>query len=82
LPTIVSDHGGPIEVVLDKKTGFHVSVEDTDAVVSKIKKIIDNLGSNEMGKAAQKHVVNTFDVEGFSSYLEQTFQVLVNNTVS
>ena len=82
LPVIVSDHGGPIEVVLDKKTGFHVSVEDTDAVVSKIKKIIDNLGSNEMGKAAQKHVANTFDVEGFSSYLEQTFQVLVNNTVS
>ena len=27
--------------VLDKKTGFHVSVEDTDAVGSKIKKIIE-----------------------------------------
>ncbi len=76
-PSIVSDHGGPSDIVKNGVTGYHVNALDPNDVAQKIIHLLDRRDVAErMGNAAYKHVMDnmTWDVfvDNFEQYLTLT----------
>jgi glycosyltransferase involved in cell wall biosynthesis len=74
--SVVSDHGGPAEVVVDGVTGVHVDALDPAAVAAKIGHLLDRPAlALEMGERAHSRVLEhyTWDrfTESFERYLVQ-----------
>jgi glycosyltransferase involved in cell wall biosynthesis len=76
-PVIASAHGGAIEQVVDKKTGYLVSPaatqEMTDAIISLI---IDPGRRQEMGLAGHLRLMNKFTLDQFIQNIEALYEQL------
>lgn len=75
-PSIVSDHGGPADIVVNGETGFHVNALDADDVAQKIEYLMKHPDiTHAMGRKAYKWVMAnmTWDVfvDNFERHLIQ-----------
>lgn len=77
LPAIVSDIGGPREIVLPDVSGFIISTEYEAAWLSKVENVIDMIETNDpayraMRKAARAHIIKTYTWDAvFSTIFEE-----------
>ena len=63
-PSIVTNHGGPPEIILDGETGFIVSPRDYPAIASRMTELLSNPElRREMGRKARKRVLENFTLE-------------------
>jgi len=63
-PSIVTNRGGPPEIVIDKETGFVVSPVDYEEIRSRMNELLnDDLLRREMGDKARKRVAGSFTLE-------------------
>jgi glycosyltransferase involved in cell wall biosynthesis len=70
--SIVSDHGGPAEVVVDGKTGLHVDALDPVAVAGKMEHLLDHPETAvRMGESARSRVEEFYSWEGFVDAFEE-----------
>ncbi|HEX9191888.1 MAG TPA: glycosyltransferase, partial [Candidatus Deferrimicrobiaceae bacterium] len=68
---VVSDHGGPAEVVVDGVTGLHVDALDPAAVAGKIGHLLDHPeAAVRMGENARSRVMERYSWEGFVDAFE------------
>ncbi len=69
-PSIVTNHGGPPEVIVDGVTGYIVDPRDHRFIGSKMNKLLDD-GSlrREMGQRARENIVRKFTLERSTSRL-------------
>ena len=69
-PSIVTNHGGPPEVVVDGVTGYIVDPLDHQFIGSKMNTLLDNEGlRHEMGQHARENIVKKFTLERSASRL-------------
>ncbi len=69
-PSIVTNHGGPPEVVVDGVTGYIVDPQDHQFIGSKMNTLLDNDGlRHEMGQHARENIVKKFTLERSASRL-------------
>lgn len=69
--SIVSDHGGPAEIVVNGETGLHVDALDPNDVANKIEALLTNRDQAvKMGEAAHAWVMNNLTWERFIDTLE------------
>jgi len=69
--SVVSDHGGPAEVVVDGVTGSHVDALDPAAVAEKIGQLLDHPDAAvRMGGSARSRAVESYSWEGFVDAFE------------
>lgn len=72
-PAIVSNHGGPAEIVLPGKTGLHVNPADPAAVADRLRSLILNRGlALQLGSAAYKQATTEFVIDRFAVRFEQS----------
>lgn len=70
--SVVSDHGGPAEVVVDGVTGVHVDALDPAAVAEKIGYLMDHPDvAREMGESARARAKDLFSWERFVGSFEE-----------
>jgi len=63
-PSIVTNHGGPPEIILDGETGFIVSPRDYSAIARRMTELLSNPElRREMGRKARKRVLENFTLE-------------------
>jgi glycosyltransferase involved in cell wall biosynthesis len=69
--SIVSDHGGPAEVVVDGVTGIHVDALDPASVAEKIGYLLDHPEeARKMGERARSRVVDHYSWDRFIDHFE------------
>src|SRR6267143_2220088 len=62
--SIVTDHGGPPEIVVDGETGFIVNPRDYGTIARRMKELLSNPDlRREMGRKARKRVIENFTLE-------------------
>ena len=77
-PVIAVSSGGPLETVVDGKTGF-LCEPTPDAFAQQMLYFVQNPGaSREMGEAARDHVVENFSFEAFTHKLDSIVVKLSN----
>ncbi len=70
--SIVSNHGGPAEIVVDGVTGYHVDALDPMDVADKVEYFVKNPESSErMGFAAYQRVTDAMTWDGFMNAYER-----------
>ncbi|PYX53347.1 MAG: hypothetical protein DMG73_20755 [Acidobacteria bacterium] len=63
-PSIVTNHGGPPEIVVDGETGFIVAPRDYSSIARRMKELLSNPElRHEMGRKARKRVLENFTLE-------------------
>src|SRR6266508_3336744 len=63
-PSIVTNHGGPPEVVVDGVTGYIVDPLDHQFIGSKMNALLDDdTLRHDMGKRARENIVQKFTLE-------------------
>ena len=63
-PSIVTNHGGPPEIVVDGETGFIVSPRDYSSIARRMRELLSNPDlRHEMGRKARKRVLENFTLE-------------------
>lgn len=77
-PSIVSDHGGPADIVVNGETGYHVNALDAEDIASKMEHLLRHPDiARAMGAAAYERTVKsmTWDdfVDNYERYLNQMF---------
>lgn len=70
LPVIVSDQGGPQELVLDEVTGYVVRGRDVDALHAAMCQLLDDTARREMGRRARDFALQGVLDEPFSAILD------------
>ena len=60
---ITSDIGWAKELMVDGETGFTINPKHHDDFVTKIKYLLDDENSDEMGENARKHIVGYFNTK-------------------
>jgi glycosyltransferase involved in cell wall biosynthesis len=70
LPVIVSDKGGPHELMVDGITGFKISGRDTGALCDAMRKLMDPAVRERMGRDARTFVEQNRIDEPFSAILD------------
>ncbi len=69
-PSIVTNHGGPPEVVVDGVTGYIVNPLDHHFIGSKMNTLLDNdTLRHDMGRCARENIVQKFTIERSTSRL-------------
>ena len=69
-PVIAVSSGGPLETVVDGKTGF-LCDPTPEAFAQQMLYFVQNPGaSREMGEAARDHVIENFSFEAFTHKLD------------
>lgn len=69
-PSIVTNHGGPPEVVVDGVTGYVVDPRDSRMIGSKMNTLLDDDGlRHEMGRRARENIMRKFTLERSTSRL-------------
>ena len=63
-PSIVTNHGGPPEIVVDGETGFIVAPRDYSSIARRMRELLFNPElRHEMGRKARKRVLENFTLE-------------------
>ena len=63
-PSIVTNHGGPPEIVVDGETGFIVAPRDYSSIARRMRELLsDPELRHEMGRKARKRVLENFTLE-------------------
>ena len=63
-PSIVTNHGGPPEIVVDGETGFIVAPRDYSSIAKRMRELLFNPElRHEMGRKARKRVLENFTLE-------------------
>jgi glycosyltransferase involved in cell wall biosynthesis len=63
-PSIVTNHGGPPEIVVDGETGFIVSPRDYSSIAKRMRELLSNPElRREMGRKARKRILENFTLE-------------------
>lgn len=70
LPVVVSDKGGPHELIVDGVTGFKVHGRDAAALAEAMRALMDPATRREMGEAARAFVEQNRIDEPFSAILD------------
>lgn len=71
VPSVVWDHAGPRETVVDGETGFRVKPYDFGLFVERHRELLDNAALRErMGRRAHEHVLENFTWERHAERLE------------
>lgn len=72
LPVVVSDEGGPYEIIGSGKRGGHFANGDAESCAASIREVIDNYSrALEVTGAARKYVVDNYSLEAMvKRYLE------------
>lgn len=74
-PSIVWDHAGPRETVIDGKTGYRVQPYNLDKMTEKHITLLENQSlRDQMGKTARKHIETHFTWEKHCSRLEKVLE--------
>ena len=69
-PSIVTNHGGPPEVVVDGVTGYIVDPRDHRFIGSKMNTLLDDDPlRHDMGKRARENILQKFTLERSTSRL-------------
>jgi len=68
-PIIASAIGGVPEMIVNGKTGFVIQNENNEEWISKIKKILTEGSSKNMGEEAYKHVIENYELKHISKKL-------------
>lgn len=78
-PVIAVRSGGPLETIIDGKTGFLCEGTCQDFAAA-MKKIVEKKElARNLGEAARKHVVEKFSFDAFTEQLESVVNKLVNS---
>jgi len=78
IPSIVWDHAGPRETVINGKTGYRVKPYDLDEMTQRHVELLDNPDLREkMGVNAHKHVNEKFTWEHHCERLERVLENIV-----
>lgn len=74
-PVVASDVDGVREVVIDKKTGFVISLVDEEGFLNAILKLLDSpVEAMKMGKEGRNFVRETFGVSKFIKNIEKIYE--------
>ena len=80
-PSIVWDHAGPRETVIDGKTGYRVKPYDIDLMAEKhVELMEDKRLRDKLGQAARKHVETKFTWETHCNRVEKVLETVLENT--
>lgn len=80
IPAVVSDIPGNCEVVMDKKTGSLVPVNDAVALSNAIIKLIEHPGMRkEMGIAARENAISKFSMTSIVERIWTVYTSIANN---
>ena len=78
-PVIAVNSGGPLETVVDSKTGF-LCEGTPEAFAAAMRKIVEEKGlANKLGEAARKHVMEKFSFDAFTEQLNSVVNKLLND---
>lgn len=78
-PVIAVSSGGPLETVVDSKTGF-LCEGTPEAFATAMKKIVEEQGlASKLGEAARKHVTVKFSFDAFTEQLNSVVNKLLND---
>lgn len=78
-PVVVTNSGGPPEIVIDSKTGFVVPPADAAALFSAMITLLkDKDTAYKMGEKGRKHVVENFSLANMVGRYEQLYETLLN----
>jgi len=76
-PVVAVNNGGPLESIIDQKTGFLCN-SDPESFANAIARLIFNRReAKEMGQVGHKHVVDNFSLEAFTDNLNSIIIDLV-----
>lgn len=78
LPIVATAAGGSVEIVMDGKTGLLVPVDDLDALVTAMRRAVDDPGLREhLGSEARRHVETAFGMDRFVKEFGDLYEDLV-----
>ena len=70
LPVLVSDTGGPAELMLDGVTGYRLPGRDTDALYDAMRRLMDTRLREHLGRQARAFALDNRVEEPFSAILD------------
>jgi glycosyltransferase involved in cell wall biosynthesis len=77
-PVIATNHGGPMESIVDGVSGFLIPPEKPRLLADKIIFLMENEDiAKEVGENARKHVEEKFSVEGNIQKIEGVYASLL-----
>jgi glycosyltransferase involved in cell wall biosynthesis len=78
-PVVATRHGGPVEIVVEGKTGLLVPTGDAEALAEKIATLLVDPGRRQrMGQAARARVQQLYSAERYVASMEQVYHSLLN----
>lgn len=78
-PVVVSDHGGPAEVIGDSGLGIKVNPYDTESIANGILEVYDDLERLEtMSREGRELVQNRYEITHFADRFEQNLKSWVS----
>ncbi|MEA3402169.1 MAG: glycosyltransferase family 4 protein [Armatimonadota bacterium] len=81
-PTVVSRSGGLPESVVDEQTGYIIPKEDTEALVDRLSRLMENEDlREEMGRAGRKRATEVFTRERMAREVVETYESGVREPV-
>ena len=81
-PSVVSNIGGPSEIVVDGVTGLHVNPLDPSSISDAVNTLLADKGLRlEMGRLARARAVNMFDVNIETAQYEHLYKQLMEGFV-
>lgn len=77
-PVVSTNNGGPRETIIHEKTGFLVEPGDAEGLARYVIQLLqDATQRTQMGRAARRHVVQTFSAEQFTAQYVQQFEQML-----
>jgi len=74
LPVVATAHGGALEMVIDRQTGFHVPWDDPAAVAGKLAELVaDKTMRERMGAEGFRHVSAHYSLATYSKNIQAVF---------
>ena len=82
-PVIATKAGGPLDSVVDGKTGFLVPIKDTEQMANAIVKLLENPElAGKMGRNGRKRAEEIFCKERYANQVEEIYASLLDSTLS
>jgi len=79
-PTVATDGGGTVELLIDGETGFLVAPRNPDETAGKIEYLLDNPErAHSMGIVGRKRIQEEFSMEQMTAAFLSLYNELIEN---
>jgi glycosyltransferase involved in cell wall biosynthesis len=73
-PVVATKMGGPLDIMLDGRTGFLVAPDDAEEMADAIERLLVNKElAAEMGKEGKNRVIDMFTKERYARQVEEIY---------